>query len=145
MYEQKKVEDFHKHFGVTINKKPQFPSETDMMLRISLIEEELNELKDATQRKSLIDIADALGDLLYVVYGSFVTYGIDSEKVFDEIHRSNMSKLWEDGKPRYRKDGKVLKPDTYSPANLSIYMGDGEDGRGRGNASYTNSIDAKSE
>lgn len=112
--EQAKVEYFHRTFGLTVGLAPQIPTDEDANLRVSLIQEELNELKLAFKEKNLIKIADAIADLLYVVYGSAVTCGIDIEPVFDEIHSSNMSKH---GGHR-RADGKWIKPPTYRPPNI---------------------------
>src|SRR4051812_7991396 len=98
----------------------------DIELRARLIKEELNEFRDASSLyindKHIIEVADALGDLLYVVYGAGVTYGIDLEPVFQEIHRSNMSKLWPDGKAHRDTGGKVIKSPNYSPANLAFVL-----------------------
>lgn len=86
------LEEFHKQYKLTHNEKPTFEiSDKDRELRYNLIHEECEELKDA---KDIYDVADALGDLLYVVLGAAVTYGINLKPIFDEIHRSNMSKLW---------------------------------------------------
>ena len=109
------VRDFHKAFELTVNSRPCTPTGKDQVLRRKLILEELEEFIDA---KSLTGIADALGDLLYVVYGAAVTYGIDMEPVFNEIHRSNMTKIWPDGKVHKNDDGKVIKPSGYLPANV---------------------------
>jgi len=113
--EQEMTEQFNRHFGLTVNSTPTCPSAADRLLREKLILEELKELVDA---KTLVDVADALGDLLYVVYGSAVTYGIDLEPVFAEIHRSNMTKLWGGSEIRKNEYGNVIKPTTYSPANI---------------------------
>lgn len=112
---QKQVEEFHRKFELTINKTPTLPHVEDRRLRFRLINEELQELRRA---RTLVDVADALGDLLYVVLGAAVTYGMDLQTVFEEIHRSNMSKLWEGGKVVKDAHGKVMKPLTYSPADL---------------------------
>jgi predicted HAD superfamily Cof-like phosphohydrolase len=114
---QKQVREFHVAFGVTVNDKPTIPSDNDIELRKHLIQEEFAEFKNASNERDIVDIADALADLLYVVLGSCVTYGIDAEPIFNEVHRSNMTKLW-NGKVRYRLDGKVVKPLTYSPADI---------------------------
>ena len=114
--EQLAVHAFHQTFGLTINRAPTLPGRADVILRRELISEELDEFCCAT---SLTEVADALGDLLYVVYGAAVTYGIDLEPIFNEIHRSNMSKVWPDGSVKKNELGKVLKPETYSPANLA--------------------------
>lgn len=111
---QEMVREFHQTFGLTINDTPTVPSLADRALRYTLIEEELNELALAFERGSLTAIADAIGDLLYVTYGTAVCCGIDMKPIFVEIHRSNMTKV---GGTK-RADGKLVKPETYSPANL---------------------------
>lgn len=109
---------FHKMFEVPIGAHPKLLDDIARRRRETLIEEELNELKEASAADNLVGIADALGDLLYVVYGAAIEYGIPIDEVFEEIHRSNMTKLWPDGTVHKREDGKVLKPPTYSPADL---------------------------
>ena len=112
------VEDFMEAMGQDVNVVPTFPEEEIQRLRLDLIEEELDELHYAIDNKDMVEIADALGDLLYVVYGAGHAFGIDLDECFKEIHASNMSKLGPDGKPIKREDGKVLKPDTYFPPDL---------------------------
>jgi len=116
--EQKMVHEFHETFGSTINDKPTIPSPRDVGLRKALIAEEAREFEEAADKGDLEEIAKELADILVVTYGAAVTYGIDMEEVFREVHRSNMSKVWEDGTIRRREDGKVLKPPTYSKANV---------------------------
>jgi len=114
MYEQTCVEDFHTEFKLTINKTPCIPDKKEQELRIKLIEEELTELQEGFQNNDVVEVADALGDLLYVVLGCAVTCGINLEPVFMEIHRSNMTK-----KGGYKaENGKWVKPATYEPAKL---------------------------
>ena len=115
-----RVKSFMTMFGQEVMEKPDWPDAETMELRIELIEEELGELKDAilSADGTLIDVADALTDLLYVVYGAGHSFGIDLDKCFEEVHRSNMSKLGEDGKPIYREDGKILKGENFSEPNL---------------------------
>lgn len=112
-----KVEDFHLAFGAPILEKPGFPSIERRLLREDLIYEEINELYDALEDENIVEVADALGDLLYVIYGTALEFGIPIDDVFAEIHRSNMSKL-ENGKPLLREDGKILKGSNYSPPNI---------------------------
>ena len=112
------VEDFMEAMGQEVNAIPTFPEEDIQRLRLDLIEEELDELHYAIDNKDMVEIADALGDLLYVVYGAGHAFGIDLDECFKEIHASNMSKLGPDGKPIKREDGKVLKPDTFFPPDL---------------------------
>jgi predicted HAD superfamily Cof-like phosphohydrolase len=114
---QRMVRDFHESFGLPRNDSPAWPGEIAHRLRVNLIEEELAELRNAGETHDLVEIADALGDLLYVVYGAAVTYGIDLEPVFSEIHRSNMSKGDRDAAARC--DGKVLKGANYSPPRVA--------------------------
>ncbi len=112
------VKEFHKLFDVPIGTHPKLLNLSAAKRREQLIEEEWVELIEARELGNIIEIADALGDLLYVVYGAAIEYGIPIDEVFEEIHRSNMTKLWPDGTVHKREDGKVLKPPTYSPANL---------------------------
>lgn len=114
--EQLMVRELHERFGLPHNDRPTWPGEVAHRLRVLLIEEELAELRNAGEVRNLVGIADALGDLLYVVYGAAVTYGIDLEPVFQEIHRSNLSK----GDPQVvrRPDGKILKGEHYSPPRI---------------------------
>lgn len=114
------VEQFMKSFGQEVKDKPEWPDAETMDLRIDLIAEELEEFKDAiiSADGTLVDVADALSDLLYVVYGAGHSFGIDLDKCFAEVHRSNMSKLDEDGNPIYREDGKVLKGPNFTEPNL---------------------------
>jgi predicted HAD superfamily Cof-like phosphohydrolase len=114
--EQLMVREFHERFGLPCHERPTWPGDTAHRLRVLLIEEELAEFRNAGETGSLVEAADALADLLYVVYGAAVTYGIDLAPIFQEIHRSNMSK----GDPEVvrRPDGKVLKGDRYSPPRV---------------------------
>ena len=110
------VKTFMKTFGQTIRTKPQFPDEKTIQLRFDLIQEELNELKEAIDTKNLKEGADALTDILYVTYGAGCAYGINLDKCFKEVQRANMSKLGKDGKPIYNEKGKVMKgPDYFKP------------------------------
>jgi predicted HAD superfamily Cof-like phosphohydrolase len=113
--EQKKVLAFHREFQLTVGPYPQIPSIEDQTLAIRLIREELDELVVALMTKDLVETADALGDLLYVVYGAAIRCGIDMEPVFDEIHRSNMTKVG----GHKGIDGKWIKPDSYSKAKIA--------------------------
>ena len=117
------VEDFMEAMGQDVNAVPTWPEEDIQRLRLDLIEEELDELHYAIDNKDMVEIADALGDLLYVVYGAGHAFGIDLDECFKEIHASNMSKLGPDGKPIKREDGKVLKPDTFFPPDLKTILG----------------------
>ena len=111
-----KVGKFMKTFGQEVKSNSSLSSDKINNLRISLIEEELDELKNAINQKNLLEVADALTDLLYVTYGAGHAFGINLDKCFDEVQKSNMSKLGKDGKPIYNEDGKVMKgPDYFKP------------------------------
>ena len=110
--EQRMVSEFHRMFGIAVRIVPATPDEATRSLRVKLIQEEFDELQDALAQQDLSAIAKELADLLYVVYGTAVSCGIDIEPVFQEVHRSNLSKV---GGSR-REDGKWIKPPTYSPA-----------------------------
>lgn len=116
------VEDFMKAFGQEVKSDPDFPNDETVSLRIELIAEELNELFDACEQKNIVEVADALTDILYVTYGAGHAFGIDLDECFREVQRSNMSKLGEDGKPIYRDDGKVLKGPNYSEPDLKKFL-----------------------
>ena len=116
------VKEFHEAFGVTNQEKPGFPDERTRSLRIDLIDEEFNELIDAENDGDLVAVADALADLDYVINGMALQYGINLDDCFAEVHRSNMSKLGEDGKPIYREDGKILKGPNYFKPNLEQFV-----------------------
>tara|TARA_B100000424_G_scaffold191803_1_gene149462 strand:+ start:1174 stop:1623 length:450 start_codon:yes stop_codon:yes gene_type:complete len=119
-----KVKDFMKTFKQDVHITPHWPSEAICDLRFDLIQEELDELHEAMyySKGTLVDVADALTDLLVVIYGAGHAFGIDLDKCFDEVHRSNMSKLGEDGKPIYREDGKVLKGPNFFEPNLKAIL-----------------------
>ena len=114
----KEVGTFMRTFGQEVKTRPDIPDGKTVNLRIELIAEELEELWDACEKKDVTEIADALTDILYVTYGAGHAFGIDLDKCFKEVQRSNMSKLGEDGKPIYRDDGKVMKGPNYSEPNL---------------------------
>ena len=117
----KSVKIFHEAFGVKISNKPTIELTKDILkLRHSLMEEENNEYLKAVEEKNLIEVADALGDMLYILCGTILTHGFQNliEDIFDEIQSSNMSKLGDDGKPIYRNDGKVLKGPNYKKPNI---------------------------
>ena len=112
---QQMVLKFHKEFDIHIAETPSVPDERTQALRVRLIQEEFDELKEAFKKNDLPHIAKELADLLYVVYGTAISYGIDMEPVFQEVQRSNMSKVG----GYKREDGKWVKPATYSPANIA--------------------------
>ena len=113
------VGDFMESMDQEVRIKPSFPDEGIQRLRLDLIEEELDELQYGIDNKSLIEVADALTDLLYVVYGAGHAFGIDLDDCFHEVHRSNLSKLGPDFKPIKREDGKVLKGPNYKKPDLT--------------------------
>ena len=116
------VKTFMQTFGQEVKIKAEFPKKKIVKLRYDLIKEELNELQNAMNTKNLKEIADALTDILYVTYGAGHAYGIDLDKCFSEVQRSNMSKLGEDGKPIYNKKGKVMKGPKYFEPNLKQFI-----------------------
>ena len=116
------VKTFMQTFGQEIKIKAKFPEEKIVKLRYNLIKEELNELQNAIKTKDLKEIADALTDILYVTYGAGHAYGIDLDKCFKEVQKSNMSKLGEDGKPIYNEKGKVMKGPKYFEPNLKQFI-----------------------
>ena len=117
-----KVGIFMKTFGQEVKNKPSFGTDKINKLRIDLIKEELDELIGAMKNKDLLEVADALTDILYVTYGAGHAFGIDLDKCFDEVQNSNMSKLDENGKPIYNDSGKVMKGPNYFKPNLSKFV-----------------------
>jgi predicted HAD superfamily Cof-like phosphohydrolase len=117
-----KVKTFMETFGQEVKKKPSFSSEKINKLRYDLIKEELDELNDAIKNKDLVEVADALTDILYVTYGAGHAFGIDLNKCFDEVQNSNMSKLGENGKPIYNDSGKVMKGPKYFKPDLTKFV-----------------------
>ena len=114
-----KVRNFMETFGQDVKTSPEVPDAETVSLRIELIAEEVEELWNACENKDIVEIADALTDILYVTYGAGHAFGIDLDKCFDEVQRSNMSKLGEDGNPIYREDGKVMKGPNYFKPNIA--------------------------
>ena len=117
-----KVGIFMKTFGQEVKNKPAFSTDKINKLRLDLIKEELSELTDAMNNKDLLEVADALTDILYVTYGAGHAFGIDLDKCFDEVQNSNMSKLDENGKPIYNENGKVMKGPNYFKPDLSKFV-----------------------
>ena len=117
-----KVGQFMKTFGQEVKTKPRLSSEKINNLRISLINEELEEFKQAIQNNDLKEAIDALTDILYVTYGAGHAFGVNLDKCFDEVQKSNMSKLGEDGKPIYNEAGKVMKGPNYFKPDLSKFL-----------------------
>ena len=117
-----KVGIFMKTFGQEVKSKPSFSTDKINELRLSLIKEELDELKEAMDHKDLLEVADALTDILYVTYGAGHAFGINLDKCFNEVQKSNMSKLDENGKPIYNESGKVMKGQNYFKPNLDKFI-----------------------
>ena len=117
-----KVGIFMKTFGQEVKNKPSFSTDKINKLRLDLIKEELRELTDAMNNKDLLEVADALTDILYVTYGAGHAFGIDLDRCFDEVQNSNMSKLDENGKPIYNENGKVMKGPNYFKPDLSKFV-----------------------
>ena len=117
-----KVRIFMKTYGQEVKDKAGFSDARTNKLRIDLIKEELDELTEAMQDENLLEVADALTDILYVTYGAGHAFGIDLDKCFEEVQSSNMSKLGDDGKPIYNEAGKVMKGPNYFKPDLSKYL-----------------------
>jgi len=117
-----KVGTFMKTFGQEVKSKPSFSTDKINKLRIDLIKEELDELQEAMKNNDLLEVADALTDILYVTYGAGHAFGIDLDKCFEEVQNSNMSKLDENGKPIYNESGKVMKGPNYFKPDLSKFV-----------------------
>jgi predicted HAD superfamily Cof-like phosphohydrolase len=112
------LKEFHEKFGHLVSDTPEFPSDDVILLRKNLIKEEYEELMERWEVKDIVGVADAIADLCYVLVGTALSFGIPIGDVSDEVHRSNMSKVWEDGSIHKNAYGKVIKPPTYSPANV---------------------------
>ena len=117
-----KVGTFMKTFGQDVKQSPAFSTDTINELRLSLIKEELDELIEAMNKKDLVEVADALTDILYVTYGAGHAFGINLDDCFEEVQNSNMSKLNKDGKPIYNDKGKVMKGPNYFKPDLSKFI-----------------------
>ena len=116
------VRKFMETFGQEVKKKAEFPNDKITSLRYDLIKEELEELKEAIEKKDIREVADALTDILYVTYGAGHAFGINLDKCFAEVQNSNMSKLGDDGKPIYNDNGKVMKGPNYFKPDLSKFV-----------------------
>jgi len=116
------VKKFMQIFGQEIKDKAEFPNEKIVQLRYELIREELEELNQAIKERDLKEVADALTDILYVTYGAGHAFGIDLDNCFDEVQKSNMSKLGSDGKPIYNENGKVMKGPNYFKPDLNKFL-----------------------
>ena len=117
-----KVGLFMSTFGQEVKKKSELSSEKTNSLRLSLIQEELDELTKAIKENDILEVADALTDILYVTYGAGHSFGINLDKCFDEVQKSNMSKLGKDGKPIYNENGKVMKGPDYFKPDISKFL-----------------------
>ena len=117
-----KVKTFMQTYKQEVKKKSEFPEDKIIKLRLDLIKEELDELKEAITKKDIVEVADALTDILYVTYGAGHSFGIDLDKCFEEVQKSNMSKLGKDGKPIFNENGKVMKGPNYFQPNLKKYL-----------------------
>ena len=115
----KSVKKFMQTFGQEVKNKAEFPEEKIVKLRLDLIREELEEFREAVEKKDIKEVADALTDILYVTYGAGHAFGINLDRCFEEVQNSNMSKLGDDGKPIYNDQGKVMKGPKYFKPNLS--------------------------
>ena len=116
------VKKFMQTFGQEVKNKAEFPEEKIVKLRLNLIQEELDEFREAVKIKDIKEVADALTDILYVTYGAGHAFGIDLDSCFQEVQNSNMSKLGEDGKPIYNDQGKVMKGPKYFKPDLGKYI-----------------------
>ena len=116
------VRKFMETFGQEIKEKAGFPNDKITTLRVDLINEELEELKQAINNRDIKEVADALTDILYVTYGAGHAFGINLDDCFNEVQKSNMSKLGDDGKPIYNQDGKVMKGPKYFKPNLNKFV-----------------------
>ena len=117
-----KVKNFMKTFGQEVKSRPSFSSDKINILRYNLIKEELDEFKQAIDNNDLLEVADALTDILYVTYGAGHAFGINLDACFEEVQNSNMSKLGNDGKPIYNDQGKVMKGPNYFKPDLSKFI-----------------------
>lgn len=123
MNKQEMVQEFHEVFDHLIQDKPNANVDISIQsLRYDLIYEELRELNEAMLDRDIVEVADAIADLLYVVYGTAVSYGINIEPVFEAVHKSNMDKIWPDGELHYHPNGKVKKPEGWEPPNIKAIL-----------------------
>jgi predicted HAD superfamily Cof-like phosphohydrolase len=119
MTQYHKVKQFHEIYNCNIGSRPVFPCDDERELRKKLLKEEFDEYLRAEEDNDLVEVADALGDMLYIIYGTAVSYGLPINDIFDEIHNSNLSKLDENGNPIRREDGKILKGPNYFKPDIS--------------------------
>lgn len=117
------VRQFQEIFGANIGNKVELPNEEERTLRIKLLKEEFDEYLEGENNNDIVEIADALGDMMYIIYGTAISYGIPLDDIFKEIHDSNMSKLDENGNPIRREDGKILKGESYFKPDIKRILG----------------------
>jgi len=117
------VRDFHQAFGQRVGEKPEFPDDDERKLRVKLLREEFREYLDGESFNDLVEISDALADIIYIACGTAVSYGIPLDSLFAEVHRSNMAKLV-DGKVIRREDGKIKKPEGWMPPDVERILKD---------------------
>lgn len=122
MTNYEKVKEFHRLFGLRIGDNPVFPDDEERALRIRLLKEEYEEYLDGEEKNDLAEVADGLTDMLYIIYGTMVSYGIPADDIFSAIHQNNLTKLGPDGKPIIREDGKVLKPEGYKKFDAAKFL-----------------------
>ena len=120
------VKDFHEKFGQPVNTTPVLPNSEERALRIRLMREEVAEYLESEAEDDVVNIAKELADIIYIACGTALSYGYDLNAVFAEVHRSNMDKLGPDGKPIYRPDGKILKPDTWTKPDIKKVLDNGK-------------------
>jgi len=118
-----RVKEFHRVFGIVDPTTPTIPNFDKIVLREKLIDEEFTEVKNAIDNETIYEVAKEIADLLYVTYGAAADWGIDIDAVFEEVHRSNMTKLDINGQPVKRADGKVIKSNLYEPADMVKVLG----------------------
>lgn len=118
------VRDWHEHFDVPVKATPTLPK-SRVAMRLAILEEEVRELREAVEASDMTEVLDALCDIQFVLDGTFLEFGLHNVKkdAFQEVYRSNMSKLGEDGRPVHREDGKVLKGPNFTPPNLEPFVG----------------------
>lgn len=114
-----KLWEFHEVYNAVRQRTPAFADEKTREMRLKILLEEFEEYKEAEKNNDLVEVADALADIIYIAIGTAVAYGLPMDEIFNEVHRSNMSKLGADGKPIYREDGKVLKGPNFTPPDIS--------------------------
>lgn len=117
------VKAFHSAFNLPAASKPTLVEEQRSVLRQALLDEEVDELREAVANRNVVEIADALADIVYIAYGTAIEHGINLDVVVAEVHHSNMKKLGPDGKPIYREDGKVIKPEGWQPPQIAKILG----------------------